>query len=120
MVAEEVKVVTKEDLLAEIKELWRSAADLSKEIREVWLKVARLPEEAVVAGGGPAPEVGPLIDGTGTGEPPVPPRYSDTRPGELINLDEPLFGYQDSDSQRGFCGGCQEPASEHACPEVKE
>ena len=68
---------------------------------------------------GPTPEkAGDLVDGSGIGD--APPRYSDTRPGELINLDKPLFGYQDSDSQRGFCGGCAEPPSEHACPEVKD
>jgi len=46
-------------------------------------------------------------------------------PGSVVmgggsRMDKPLFGFQDSDHQRGFCGGCGEPASEHACPEVKD
>jgi len=34
-------------------------------------------------------------------------------------MDKPLFGYEDSGSHYSSCRNCGEPASEHACPEVK-
>jgi len=46
-------------------------------------------------------------------------------PGSVVmgggsRMDKPLFGYDCDGPARGSCGHCGEPASEHACPEVKD